>query len=89
MARADVNRPVMIGPADGERFDFAGVGGRVKIAAADSGERFVAAQFSDIPAHALGAPLHRHQNEDEYTYVLEGSMGMQLGEDFVTADAGT
>jgi quercetin dioxygenase-like cupin family protein len=33
--------------------------------------------------------MHRHTGEDEYSYVLEGRMGAQLGEDVVCADAGT
>ncbi|NLT06694.1 MAG: cupin domain-containing protein [Solirubrobacterales bacterium] len=41
-----------------------------------------------IPPHHLCAPLHRHSNEDEYSFVLEGRMGAQLGDDVVYADAG-
>ena len=28
-----------------------------------------------MPPHALGAPLHRHNHEDEYSFVLEGRIG--------------
>ena len=41
-----------------------------------------------MPPRALGAPLHRHTREDEYTYVLEGRMGALLGDDVVYAEAG-
>src|SRR2546421_324550 len=41
-----------------------------------------------LPARALGSPLHRHANEDEYSYVLEGRLGAQLGRDVVEADPG-
>lgn len=34
-----------------------------------------------LPPRALGAPLHTHRNEDEYSYVLEGRVGVQLGDD--------
>lgn len=37
---------------------------------------------------ALGAPLHRHTREDEYSFVLQGRMGALLGEDVVEAQAG-
>src|SRR5918998_1081798 len=31
----------------------------------------------------LGAPVHTHSREDEYSYVLEGAIGVQVGdEDF-------
>ena len=32
-----------------------------------------------IPPRALGAPLHRHHREDEYSFVLEGRIGVVLG----------
>jgi uncharacterized cupin superfamily protein len=38
-------------------------------------------------AHA--APLHYHHNEVELSYVLTGRLGALLGDDVVTADAGT
>src|SRR5204862_176929 len=39
-------------------------------------------------ARALAAPLHRHRNEDEYSYVLEGRVGVQLGEETLEAGPG-
>ena len=41
-----------------------------------------------LPPRALGAPLHRHANEDEYSYVLEGRLGAQLGDEIVEAGPG-
>lgn len=41
-----------------------------------------------LPPRGLGAPLHRHANEDEYSYVLEGRLGAQLGDDVVEAGPG-
>ena len=42
-----------------------------------------------IPPHTLAAPLHRHSQEDEYSYVLEGMMGALLGTEVVHAGVGT
>ena len=57
-----------------------------------SGARKPAAAFSlvehPIPPRTLVAPLHIHEREDEYSYVLEGRMGAQLGDDVVYAEAG-
>lgn len=39
--------------------------------------------------HALAAPLHRHEREDEYSYVLRGTLGALLGDDVVTAGPGS
>ncbi len=41
-----------------------------------------------LPPGHLAAPLHRHAPEDEYSYVLEGRLGAQLGDDVVVAQAG-
>lgn len=41
-----------------------------------------------IAPRTLAAPLHRHSNEDEYSYVLEGRMGALLGDQVVYAQRG-
>ncbi|MEU4192385.1 cupin domain-containing protein [Kribbella sp. NPDC026611] len=41
-----------------------------------------------IPPRHLAAPVHRHRNEDEYSYVLEGRLGALLGDDVVYAEPG-
>ena len=41
-----------------------------------------------LPPRALGAPLHRHVHEDEYSFVLEGRLGAQLGSEVVEAGPG-
>ena len=37
---------------------------------------------------ALAAPLHRHHREDEYSFVLEGSVGALLGDTVVIGKPG-
>jgi uncharacterized cupin superfamily protein len=34
-----------------------------------------------LPPRGLAGPLHRHTREDEYTFVLEGRVGAQLGDE--------
>jgi mannose-6-phosphate isomerase-like protein (cupin superfamily) len=41
-----------------------------------------------LSPRGLGAPVHRHANEDEYSYVLEGRLGAQLGDEVVEAGPG-
>jgi quercetin dioxygenase-like cupin family protein len=36
----------------------------------------------------LGAPLHRHSHEDEISFVLDGELTVQQGEDLATATTG-
>ena len=76
-------------PADGrERVDLGGLGIVWKIEGAEAGERFSVVHHPLAP-RALAAPLHRHTREDEYSYVLEGTLGALLGDDVVTAGPGT
>jgi quercetin dioxygenase-like cupin family protein len=41
-----------------------------------------------IGPRALAAPMHTHRHEDEYTYVLEGEIGVQIGEEVRVARPG-
>lgn len=84
-----LDRPAMILPDEGDPFAFGGVGGQFKIVGADSGERFVVAHLADIPPGVLAAPLHRHHNEDEYSYVLEGTLATLVEGEAVIAEPGT
>jgi uncharacterized cupin superfamily protein len=38
--------------------------------------------------HALAAPLHRHSREDEYSFILEGRVGADLGGQIVYGEPG-
>ena len=41
-----------------------------------------------IAPRSLAAPLHTHTREDEYSYVLEGEVGVQIGDEVTVATAG-
>jgi mannose-6-phosphate isomerase-like protein (cupin superfamily) len=71
-----------------ERVDLGGLGIVWKIEGAEAGERFSVVHHPLAP-RALAAPLHRHTREDEYSYVLEGTLGALLGDEVVTATPGT
>jgi mannose-6-phosphate isomerase-like protein (cupin superfamily) len=77
----------IVGPRDGKEGRLGGIGVRFMAWAAQTGGGFSLVEHPMAP-RALAAPLHRHTNEDEYSYVLEGRMGAQLGEDVVYAEAG-
>jgi mannose-6-phosphate isomerase-like protein (cupin superfamily) len=79
--------PRIIGPRDGKFVDLQSVGVRFMIWGAETGGTFSLVEHP-IPPRTLVAPLHLHQREDEYSYVLEGRMGAQLGDDVVYAEAG-
>lgn len=79
--------PRILGPNDGETVDFGSFGVRFMVWSEESGGGFSLVEYP-IPPRALVAPLHRHANEDEYSYVLEGRMGAQLGDEVVHAEKG-
>jgi mannose-6-phosphate isomerase-like protein (cupin superfamily) len=79
--------PRLIGPRDGEAVDLGGCGARFMIWGEESGGGFSLVEHP-IPARHLAAPMHRHEREDEYSYVLQGRLGAQLGPDVVYAEPG-
>ena len=80
--------PIIIGPHEGSSGFLGSMGVRWLIDGAASDGRFALVEHPMSP-RALGAPLHRHSREDEYSFVLEGRMGALLGERVVEAGAGT
>lgn len=83
-----MTKPTVIQPDDGEAFDFGGLGVHWKIAGRATGERFAIVHHPIAP-RALAAPLHFHHREDEYSFVLQGTLGALLGDEVVTAGPGT
>jgi mannose-6-phosphate isomerase-like protein (cupin superfamily) len=79
---------ITIGADEGERVDLGGLGIVWKIEGAAAEGRFSVVHHPLAP-RALAAPLHRHTREDEYSYVLTGTLGALLGDDVVTAEPGT
>jgi len=64
-----------------------GVRNSFKIDGADTDRRFALVQHSFAPK-ALAAPMHRHRNEDEFSYVLHGRIGAVIEGREVVAAAG-
>jgi mannose-6-phosphate isomerase-like protein (cupin superfamily) len=78
----------IIKPHEMESFDFDGFGVQWKIDGPDTERRFSIVHHPMAPK-SLAAPLHYHHNEDEYSFVLKGTLGALLGDDVVTAGPGT
>ncbi len=41
-----------------------------------------------LAPRALGAPVHSHGNEDEYSLVVEGTIGVEIGDEVLEATTG-
>jgi mannose-6-phosphate isomerase-like protein (cupin superfamily) len=85
MATAGAAR--VLGPGDGKAGMLGSIGVRFMIDGAESGGGFSLVEHP-MPPRALGAPLHRHSREDEYTFVLEGRVGALLGDEAVYGESG-
>jgi mannose-6-phosphate isomerase-like protein (cupin superfamily) len=81
--------PRVIRPGESDSFDWGGFGVDWKIDGADTEGRFAIVHHTPFDPDVLAAPLHYHHNEDEYSYVLEGTMGALLGDEVVEAEAGS
>ena len=77
----------VVRPTDGKAGFLGSIGVRFMIDGAEAGDRFSMIEHP-MSGRALAAPLHRHQNEDEYSFVLEGRMGALLGEEHLEAGPG-
>jgi mannose-6-phosphate isomerase-like protein (cupin superfamily) len=79
--------PRIIGPDGGKAVDLGTVGVRFLAWTEETGGGFSLVEHP-IPPKTLVAPMHIHEREDEYSFVLEGRMGAKLGDDVVYAGAG-
>jgi quercetin dioxygenase-like cupin family protein len=77
----------VLGPDQGERSALGGVTDRFMIDGATVGGRFALVEHRFAP-RALAAPMHRHRDEDEFTYVLRGAIGAVLGDEEVLGRPG-
>jgi quercetin dioxygenase-like cupin family protein len=85
--QATGSRLDVLGPAEGAFAQIGGMGVRFMIDGARSGGGFSLVEHPIAP-RALAAPMHTHTHEDEYTYVLEGEIGVQVGDEVRVAKAG-
>jgi quercetin dioxygenase-like cupin family protein len=77
----------LLGPDQGQVVHLLALGVRFMIDGERTGGAFSLVEHP-LPPRALGAPLHTHHHEDEYSYVLEGHFGVQLGDDTLEAGPG-
>src|SRR3954454_6301676 len=76
-----------LAPGVGRTADLANLGNRFMIESAQTDGRFALIEHT-IPPRTLAAPMHVHEREDEYSFVLSGRMGAQIGDDIVEAGPG-
>ena len=77
----------IINPAEGDVLITGGLGVISKLSGEDSGGAFAIVEHPLEPG-ALAAPMHTHTNEDEISYVIEGEVGVRIGDQEMVARAG-
>jgi mannose-6-phosphate isomerase-like protein (cupin superfamily) len=87
MAVAKGGGLVLIGPGEGEKVDLGGLGVDFKVGGSATSGALA------IVEHPMEAgrlvPAHVHRDEDELSYVLEGTFGVRIGDEIATAGPGT
>ena len=78
---------VLLSPDEGETVWLRKLGIRSMIGGEDTQDNFALVEHPIRP-RALAAPMHTHRYEDEYTYVFEGEVGVQIGEEVLLARPG-
>jgi mannose-6-phosphate isomerase-like protein (cupin superfamily) len=72
---------------EGASVSLGGLGVRFMLGGDETGGGFSLVEHPIAP-RALAAPLHTHSREDEYSFVLAGRVGVQLGMDEMVAGPG-
>jgi quercetin dioxygenase-like cupin family protein len=68
----------VVGRDDEEQVSLGGFGIVFRLNGSDTGGGFALVEHPLAP-HTLAGPLHTHEREDEFTYVLEGEVGLEVG----------
>jgi quercetin dioxygenase-like cupin family protein len=78
---------LIVEPGEGERVDIGGMGVDFKVWGRSTGGRLSVVEHPMEPGRLV--PPHIHRDEDELSYVLEGTFGARIGDRVVTAAAGS
>lgn len=88
MINTQPKEPRLLGPNDGDLMgDPKATQDRFLIGAGDTGGRLAVVEHILAP-RALASPMHYHEREDEFSFVLEGEVGAVLDGQEVVAGAG-
>ena len=79
--------PKVVAPGEGKTVMLFGVRFSYKVETADSGGTLAVLEV-EIPAHTLVKP-HNHTREDEFSLVLDGTVGVRVGDRELTAGPGS
>ena len=77
----------VVTPEKAVLIEVPGLPTRLFLESAETDTRFSIIEHT-LGAGLLGAPLHTHRDEDEFSFVIEGTLSAQLGSDIVHVGPG-
>ncbi len=77
----------VLAPDEGHLVDIGGLGARFMLDAEQTGGGFSFVEHPMAP-RTPGSPIHTHSREDEYSYVLQGRVGLLIGDEVLDGTAG-
>jgi quercetin dioxygenase-like cupin family protein len=83
-----MSRPLVVPPGEGATIEGP-VGGPLTFKARGEGTGGSLTALVNVIPPGQGPPLHTHDAEDEAWWVIEGTLGFQLGDERAAAPAGT
>ncbi len=75
-------------PNEGKSVHFGGTGAIYKLLGEQTNGTMALVEHTVAPS-TLAAPPHTHRDEDEISFVLEGDLTIQVGEQLIQASVGT
>src|SRR5262249_7936799 len=78
---------IVVKPGEGRSVSLGGMGVVFKVSGGDTGGAFAVVEHPIEPGRLV--PPHVHLREDEYSYVLEGTIGARVGDHEVVAGPGS
>lgn len=79
-------RLVSVAPGEGELVSLQGIGVHFKVRGSDSGGSVAVVEHPMEPRRLV--PPHTHTREDELSYVIEGRIGVRIGDEIGAVEAG-
>jgi len=80
------NTPFIVQPGEGKHVDIGGLGVVFKVWGEATGHSLSIVEHPMAPGRLV--PPHIHTDEDELSYVLEGTFGVRIGDQIATAGPG-
>lgn len=77
----------LVGPGSGDLVSLGGLQAIYKLSGDETAGAYAIVEHVLMPGQ-LGSPPHTHANEDEVSIILEGEIGVQIGDDISTAGPG-